>query len=209
VEAIETCGGKVAGLQAHTGSGILAPESWAETARFLAQVARRFQGVEVLDLGGGLGVVEKPGQRPLDLDRMNRSLLAVREEFPEYRLWLEPGRYLTAEAGVLLARAVQTKTKGRVHYIGLDAGMHSLIRPALYGSYHRILNLSRLGEKETVTADIVGPICETGDTLGRGRRIPPSVEGDIFLIAVAGAYGSAMSSDYNLRGRPREIPLDR
>jgi diaminopimelate decarboxylase/aspartate kinase len=96
-----------------------------------------------------------------------------------------------------------------VTYIGLDAGMHTLIRPALYGAYHRILNLSRLGEDEIMTANIVGPICETGDILGRGRRVPPTEEGDIFLIASAGAYGSAMSSEYNLRERPREVSLDR
>ncbi|MBD3869575.1 MAG: hypothetical protein IFK94_15755 [Acidobacteria bacterium] len=87
--------------------------------------------------------------------------------------------------------------------------MHTLIRPALYGSYHHIFNLSRLGEEENVTANIVGPICETGDMLGRGRRVSRTEAGDVFLIASAGAYGRAMSSEYNLRERPREVTLDR
>ena len=208
-EAVRACGGRVTGLHAHAGSGIRDGGSWAETARFLGQTAGRFQHVRVLDLGGGFGIVEKPGQRPLDLEELDRSLLAFRQAFPGYELWLEPGRFLVASAGVLLAQATQTKQKGEVHYIGLDAGMHTLIRPALYGAYHRIVNLTRLGEEESVTANIVGPICETGDMLGRGRRIAPTEAGEVFLIACAGAYGRAMSSDYNLRGRPRERTLDR
>jgi diaminopimelate decarboxylase/aspartate kinase len=118
---------------------------------------------------------------------------------PRFELWLEPGRFLVATAGVLLARVTQVKHKGEVTYVGLETGMNSLIRPALYGAYHPLVNLSRLGEPATWIAHVVGPICETGDILGRSRRLPPTAEGDVILIANAGAYGRVMSSRYNLR----------
>ena len=114
-------------------------------------------------------------------------------------LWLEPGRFVVAEAGVLLAKVTQLKAKGEVNYVGLDAGMNSLIRPALYGAYHSIVNLSRLTQRADHVAHIVGPICETGDTLGYQRRVAKPQEGDVFLIATAGAYGHSMASQYNLR----------
>ncbi len=120
---------------------------------------------------------------------------------------MEPGRYLVAEAGVLLARVTQTKRKGEIRYVGLATGMNSLIRPALYGAYHRIVNLSRLDQKTTMVADVVGPICETGDVLGHRRRLPETDGGDVFLIATAGAYGHAMSSHYNLRPPATEVLL--
>jgi len=114
-------------------------------------------------------------------------------------LWLEPGRYLVAQAGVLLARVNQTKRKRDKNFIGVDAGMNSLLRPALYGVYHEIVNLTRLEEPAVLVADVVGPICETGDVLGRDRHLPATRPGDVLLVATTGAYGRAMSSRYNLR----------
>jgi diaminopimelate decarboxylase/aspartate kinase len=102
---------------------------------------------------------------------------------------------------------VQVKRKGGVTYIGLETGMNSLIRPALYGAYHPIVNLSRLGEPATMLAHVVGPICETGDILGRSRRLAPAQEGDVLLIANGGAYGRVMSSRYNLREPAGEAML--
>jgi diaminopimelate decarboxylase/aspartate kinase len=94
-----------------------------------------------------------------------------------------------------------------VHYVGVDVGMNSLIRPALYDAYHEIANLSRLDATATELVQVVGPICESGDVLGNNRRLPPSQEGDVMLIAQAGAYGAAMASHYNLREPAREIVL--
>lgn len=196
---VSALGVRVVGLHAHSGSGIRAVDTWGETAVFLGDVAARFPTVEVLDLGGGLGVPERPGQSPLDLAALDASLGRFRAAHPRLRLWLEPGRYLAAAAGVLLARVVQLKSKGEVTFVGLETGMNSLIRPALYGAYHPIVNLSRLDEPATLLAHVVGPICETGDVLGRSRRLAPAAEGDVFLIANAGAYGRVMSSRYNLR----------
>ena len=201
---LERCGARVVGLHSHTGSGIRLAEAWSETAAFLGTVAERFPDLRMLDLGGGLGVPERPGQSPLDLSELDLSLRRFKEGFPGLQLWLEPGRFLVAQAGVLLARVVQVKRKGGVTYVGLETGMNSLIRPALYGAYHPIVNLTRLGEPATLIAHIVGPICETGDVLGRSRRIAPAREGDILLIANAGAYGRVMSSWYNMREPARE-----
>jgi diaminopimelate decarboxylase/aspartate kinase len=118
---------------------------------------------------------------------------------------MEPGRYLVAEAGVLLGRVTQLKRKGGVHYVGIDAGMNSLIRPALYEAWHEIVNLTRLDEAPGDLVQIVGPICETGDVIGNNRRLPSCAEGDVVLIAEAGAYGAVMASHYNLRAPAGEI----
>jgi diaminopimelate decarboxylase/aspartate kinase len=200
-------GARIVGLHAHTGSGNFAIENWLEVARTLAAVAGRFPEVAVLDLGGGLGVPDKASRAPVDLAALGAALAAFKAEHPRYALWLEPGRYLVAEAGVLLARVTQLKGKGEVRYVGVATGMNSLIRPALYGAHHEIVNLTRLGEPATETFEVVGPICESGDVLGHDRSLPPTREGDVLLIATAGAYGRAMSSRYNLREPAEELLL--
>jgi diaminopimelate decarboxylase/aspartate kinase len=205
---LDACGARVVGLHAHSGSGIRTPEAWSEVALFLAEAAERFPAVRVLDLGGGFGVPERPGQSPLDLAALGEQLRRFRAANPRFELWLEPGRFLVATAGVLLARVTQIKRKGEVTYVGLETGMNSLIRPALYGAYHPIFNLSRLAEPASWIAHVVGPICETGDILGRSRRLPATAEGDVVLIANAGAYGRVMSSHYNLRAPAGEALLD-
>jgi len=106
---------------------------------------------------------------------------------------------------VLLARVTQTKRKSGVQFVGIDAGMHTLLRPALYDAWHEIVNLTRLGEPSDGRWQVVGPICESGDILGRDRAMPRPVEGDVMLIANAGAYGASMSSRYNLREAVREV----
>ena len=120
-------------------------------------------------------------------------------------MWAEPGRYLVADAGVLLCCVTQLKRKGDVRYVGVDCGMNSLIRPALYGAHHDIVNLTRFGEPGTEVYNVVGPICESADVLGYERLLPPTREGDVLLVANAGAYGHAMSSSYNLREPAREV----
>ena len=206
--AAQDCGVKVIGLHAHAGSGIRTPDAWQETAKFLIRAADGFPDARILDLGGGLGVVEKPGRPPLDVAAVAESLSHVRRTHPRFELWMEPGRYFVAEAGVLVTKIVQTKTKGEVNYLGVDAGMNTFIRPALYGSWHEIANLTRFDEHAVETYHVVGPICETGDTLGYDRRLPPSEADDVLVLATAGAYGRTMSSDYNQRARAQEFLLD-
>ena len=201
------CGVEVVGIHAHSGSGVQEPDAWRAVAAQLIGVAQRFPAVTTIDLGGGLGVAEKPGDRPFDVERLNSLLEEVLSSYPQYRFWLEPGRYLVARAGVLLTHVTQVKGKRDMRYIGVGTGMNSLIRPALYGSYHEIVNLTRAGEAPSETATIVGPICETGDRLGTDRLLPPSQEGDVMLIANAGAYGHVMSSQYNRREVAAEVVI--
>jgi diaminopimelate decarboxylase/aspartate kinase len=206
-QLVAACGAEVVGLHAHTGSGILQADNWEDVAASLIAVCDHFPGVRILDLGGGLGIPENPGQKALDMPALDASLAAVRERLEGFELWLEPGRYVIAEAGVLVSTVTQTKGKGDVQYVGISTGMNSLIRPALYGAYHEITNISRVGEAATEIVNVVGPICETGDRLGSDRLLPPTREGDVLAIANAGAYGYVMSSRYNLREPAEEVVI--
>jgi len=200
-------GVRIVGLQAHVGSGIFDVTNWEHQARQLADIAQHFTDVKVIDVGGGLGVPERSDQPGVDLQKLDTLLLAVRAEHPNLEFWMEPGRYLVAAAGVLLARVTQLKSKGEVRYVGVATGMNSLIRPALYGAFHEIVNFTRADEHPTELVNVVGPICESADVLGHDRLLPPTREGDVLLIANAGAYGFAMSSHYNLRDPAVELYL--
>ena len=194
----------VKGLHAHTGSGILAAHEWQGRAEMLAEFAAKLKTVTVLNLGGGFGVPEHPHDRELDFATIDASLQATAQQF---ELWIEPGRYLTAAAGVLLAQVTQLKHKERVSFVGVNTGMNSLLRPALYDAYHEIFNLTRFDARAEKTVEVVGPICESADNFGHARRLPACQEGDVLLIANAGAYGAVMASHYNLRAPAREVVL--
>ncbi len=199
-KAAADAGARVIGLHAHMGSGIMDPGAWVPIAETLLDCLDQFPEARVLNLGGGLGVPRHAGDRGLDLAALDAGLARCRDRAPrELELWLEPGRYVVAPAGVLLARVTQIKGKGGARYVGVETGMNSLIRPALYGSYHEVCNLSRLERPATRLVNVVGPICESGDVLARDRMLPECREGDILLFANAGAYGRVMASWYNLR----------
>ncbi|MFI4914463.1 MAG: bifunctional aspartate kinase/diaminopimelate decarboxylase [Steroidobacterales bacterium] len=197
----------IVGLHAHTGSGVFDLDNWSENATLLMALARRFPEVRSIDVGGGLGVPDSHEQAPLNLERLDAVLRAARRARPELSLWLEPGRYLVAAAGVLLARVTQIKRKQDSCFVGVATGMNSLIRPALYGAWHEIVNLTRLDLPATELVNVVGPICESADFLGHDRLLPETHEGDVLLIANAGAYGHSMSSRYNLREPAVELLL--
>jgi diaminopimelate decarboxylase/aspartate kinase len=203
----KAAGVKIVGLHAHTGSGVFSVDNWQTVGDTLTALTRRFRDVRTVDLGGGLGVPERLGQQGVMLPEFGATLAALKAAHPKLALWIEPGRYLVSEAGVLLAQVTQLKGKAEVHYVGVATGMNSLIRPALYGAHHEILNLSRLDDAATEVVNVVGPICESGDQLGVDRLLPPTEEGDILLIATAGAYGRAMSSRYNLRDPAPEFVI--
>ena len=196
---------KVIGLHAHSGSGILDHQNWPRIAEYLGSCLNIFPDAHIINVGGGLGIRENPGDVGLDLPALNTALLHFKEKHPNIQLWMEPGRYLVAHCGVLLAKVTQTKWKGQRGYIGIETGMNSLIRPALYGAWHNIVNLSKLDEETEFTSTIVGPMCETGDILGVDRKMPQTTAGDIILIANTGAYGAVMSSHYNLREPAKEL----
>jgi diaminopimelate decarboxylase/aspartate kinase len=202
---VAAAGTRVIGLHAHTGSGVFEVRNWQEVGQLLGDLAKRFPHVRAIDLGGGLGVPEKPGQVPVDLAALQGVVDGLRARFPQLALWIEPGRFLVAQGGVLVTTVTQLKGKGAVQYIGVATGMNSLIRPALYGSHHDIVNLTKCGETGTEVYNVVGPICESADYLGHERLLPQTREGDVLLVANAGAYGHAMSSWYNLREPAREV----
>ena len=199
---------RVTGLHAHTGSGVFTIDNWTETGALLGELAGRFPAVKVVDLGGGLGVPEQIGHSEVDLGALDRGVAGLIKAFPHLEFWMEPGRWLVAKAGVLVANVTQLKGKGDVQYVGIATGMNSLIRPALYGAHHDIRNLTRLDEAMSRRVNVVGPICESADQLGADRWLPDTQEGDVLLIATCGAYGYAMASNYNLRPPAAEFMID-
>jgi diaminopimelate decarboxylase/aspartate kinase len=208
VALTQSVGARVTGLHAHTGSGIFNVANWTETGVLLADLAARFPQVCVVDLGGGIGVPEQLGHGEMDLAALDRGVAELARKFPHIEFWMEPGRFLVAKAGVLVAVVTQLKGKGDVQYVGIATGMNSLIRPALYGSHHDIRNLTRLEEPMSHRVNVVGPICESADQLGADRWLPLTREGDVLLIATCGAYGYAMASNYNLRPPAAEFILE-
>jgi diaminopimelate decarboxylase/aspartate kinase len=207
IEAAARHGARVVGLHAHVGSGILDPAVWAATGDLLGVLRDAVPDLRWIDVGGGFGVVERPGQDPLDLARVEAGLATLRSGLGEIELRVEPGRYLVSECGVLLAPVTQVRRKGGVRFVGVATGMNSLLRPALYGAWHAIHNLTRLGDPPVEYAHVVGPICETGDVLGRDRLLPRTEPGDVLLIENCGAYGAVMASSYNLRAPAEEVVL--
>jgi diaminopimelate decarboxylase/aspartate kinase len=209
LEAVRAAGARIAVLHAHVGSGITDVTHWPEVYAQLAELAEQIGGVSAIDVGGGLGIAYEPDGEAFDVQAFARAMAQIKAAWPQYALWIEPGRYLVAESGVLLARATQVSEKLGLRRVGLDAGMNALLRPALYEAWHEIANLSRDDDGPTLDFDVVGPICETGDVLGRRRALPAATsEGDILVVADAGAYGFTMASQYNLRALPQEEVLD-
>jgi bifunctional diaminopimelate decarboxylase / aspartate kinase len=201
-------GVRVVGLHAHSGSGILDVANWTETGGLLAQLAEHFSDVAVVDLGGGIGVPEQAGQSGIDLAALDSGVAHLKRRFPRIEFWMEPGRFVVARAGVLVAVVTQLKRKGEMRYVGIATGMNSLIRPALYGAHHDIRNLSRIEAPLTDKVTVVGPICESADQLGSDRWLPATEEGDVLLIANCGAYGYAMGSHYNRRAPAAEFVIE-
>ena len=196
------------GIQCHIGSQVTAVAPYAQAAASVAAVLQKLTAkgirLELLDVGGGFGITYENEPR-LDLDRLARALKTL-PEGP--RLLLEPGRYLVADAGVLLTRVLYEKTTSRRTFVIVDAAMNDLARPALYGAHHPIEPARpRSGPRRLV--DVVGPVCESGDFLGRGRKLPPLRQGDVLAVMKAGAYGFAMSSQYNSRPRAAEVLVTR
>ncbi len=196
------------GIHAHAGSGISGDDLTAhrELVRRMGDLAREVGPLEFVDVGGGFGVPYRADEPPLDLDAVAE---ATREALGDVdaRLAVEPGRYVVADAGVLLTRVNTVKTTPDVTVAGVDAGMTTLLRPALYDAYHEIRNLSASG-RESISVTVAGPICETGDVLCEDRTMPRPERGDLLAVGNAGAYGYEMASTYNSRPRPPEITLE-
>ena len=200
---------RISGIHAHLGSGIDTTAHWREVYAELAGFADNVGTVDTIDIGGGLPIPYKPDAEAFDLIAWAEGLAGIKAAYPRYALAIEPGRYLVAECGALLAHVTQVVDKQGIRRVGLDAGMNALMRPALYEAYHGIHNLTRLDELSDTPCDVVGPICESGDVFGSQRMLPAATrEDDVVLVADAGAYGFVMANRYNLRALPREDVMD-
>ena len=198
-------GVRISGLHAHLGSGIDDPRHWREVYANLAGLADNVGTVETIDIGGGLPIPYTPDAPDFDLALWRAGLDEIKAAYPRFGLAIEPGRYLVAQCGALLLTVTQVVEKDGVRRAGADGGMNALVRPAMYEAYHGIHNLSRFNDTQAIAFDVVGPICETGDVLGQRRLLPAATaEGDVLLVADAGAYGMAMANTYNLRALPAE-----
>jgi diaminopimelate decarboxylase len=200
----------VVGLHAHVGSQITTMEPLARAARALVDLGRQLAidgtSIEHLDIGGGLGVSYDGSPVPGAAEYAAAVLPVLRESGLE--IVLEPGRHIMAPAGALLTRVVDVKSAGPDRlFVVMDAGMTELIRPMMYNAFHRIEPVIHT-DAPAQAADIVGPLCESSDTLGRGRTIPRPRVGDLFAVLDTGAYGSVMASNYNRRLLPAEVLVE-
>ncbi len=200
----------VVGVHCHIGSQILDVSPYEEAVSKVMDLCDDLirEGFEIrcVDIGGGLGIKYRPEDReptPGDLAKAVRPHLSRLD----LQVILEPGRSIVGNAGLLIAEVLFVKNKGHKHFIIVDAGMNDLIRPSIYDAYHHIVPVEDRDENYVI-ADIVGPICETGDFLAKDRRIRDLRRGDLIAVLSAGAYGFSMASHYNVRPRPAEVLVE-
>jgi len=197
------------GIHAHVGSGFYTPEEFMSSVQVVLSEAESFPNLQFVDFGGGFGIPYRPEESHIDLNTFGEKVQEELKKFAlkngkEIEMRIEPGRFLVCESTVLLGRATTRKNQSTRNFIGIDTGMHHLIRPAMYGAYHHISNVSRPGEEKEVI-DVVGNVCESSDIFRREVEIEQVREGDLLAIHDAGAYGSVMSSNYNLHGFAPEV----
>jgi diaminopimelate decarboxylase len=198
------------GISCHIGSQILDPKPIFEAVDKVLALAAELRGhghpIRRLDLGGGLGVAYREGeQAPVIGDFVRGMDARLRES--GLRIEVEPGRSIVGPAGVLLTRVLYRKCNGSKQFVIVDAAMNDLLRPSLYRAHHDIVPV-RKSSLPRITADVVGPVCETGDFLARDREMADSMPGDYLAVMTAGAYGFALSSNYNSRPRAAEALVE-
>src|SRR5207245_959735 len=214
---VEDSGRKVVGLHAHIGSGIDELGPLIESARRLLQLSTDFSNLRWLNFGGGISVPYRPGEPEFPIDEYGAELTRVADRMLRARdltAILEPGRYVVAQSGLLIARVTAKRISGGLWWLGCDTGFNHLVRPSKYGAYHHIVNVSRDsgGSEEYVVA---GNLCESGDVFTRdedGDVAPRNMDrceiGDLIAFLDTGAYGFSMASHYNARLLPPEILVD-
>ncbi|HLF29106.1 MAG TPA: diaminopimelate decarboxylase [Anaerolineae bacterium] len=197
----------LAGLHIHIGSQLASPQATVAAVRTALTLIERYR-LPMLDIGGGFPVDYHPGDSiPLPEPSAFAEALTPWLRDRGLELLIEPGRSIVADAGLLLTRVLNVKQRAGRQIVVVDAGMNDLLRPALYDAYHPIVPLDP-GPGEPVATDVVGPVCESADAFARDRALPPLKRGDLLAITHAGAYGMAMSSNYNSRPRPAEVLID-
>jgi diaminopimelate decarboxylase len=201
---------RLATLAMHLGSQLSDPEPFRQGISRLLELAAQVQAtgrpaLEVIDIGGGLGI--RYGSEPaMDPHRFAAAVVPVLAA-TGYTVYLEPGRFLVGSAGVLVTEVLYRKHSGGKEFVVVDAGMNDLVRPSHYQAYHEIVSLEANG-RPPLRADVVGPVCETGDFLALDREVPDVAAGDYLAVLGAGAYGFVMASNYNSRPRPAEVMVD-
>ncbi|MDW5562271.1 MAG: diaminopimelate decarboxylase [Methanomassiliicoccus sp.] len=209
-EAIQL-GFRPKGLHCHIGAGVQVVEPFVQATEVLVSIVQRLEKelslhLDFVDIGGGIGIPYHPEDHAMDLDLLAEKITSlVKSGTSAKTIVLEPGRYIIADATVLLTTVVDVKETPDKNYAGVDAGMNTLVRPAFYGSFHHVAVANKFDQPGEVTYDIVGPICESGDHLAKDRLLPKVEEGDVIGVYDAGAYGFSMSSNYNMRPLPREV----
>jgi diaminopimelate decarboxylase len=197
-------------LAMHLGSQLADTEPFRQGIGHLLELAEQLRAtgahaIEVVDIGGGLAI-RYADELPMDPVTFAEAVVPLLAP-TGYTAYLEPGRFLVGSAGVLLTEVLYRKHSGGKEFVVVDAGMNDLVRPSHYQAYHEIVELEA-SERPTVRADVVGPVCETGDFLALGRILPDVAAGERLAVLGAGAYGFVMASNYNSRPRPAEVVVD-
>lgn len=201
---------KIRGLHQHIGSGILDADTLWKAISVMLSTSLQFDELHFINLGGGLGIPYKRGESGLPMDEFATKIVAPLQSFIEQhpaknlQIWFEPGRYFTAECGVLLATVNTIKPTAQITFAGVDSGMNHLVRPAMYAAYHEVVNLSN-PDGPLQEYDIVGNICESADFFAKGRMVQQLREGDVVAVLDTGAYGMSMANSYNMRSFPAEV----
>lgn len=207
------------GIHMMTGSNVRDPDYFAEITGKLLEIAGEIRSeldieFEFVDIGGGLGIPYKPGDEPLDVEETAEKVMDAFEKGVEEHglgnpeLRIEPGRFLTAESGVLLTRVTGVRTKQDRTFIGTDTGMHHMIRPMLFDAHHEILMANEPERPVEGEKTVVGLVCSSTDVIAEQRSLPSVEKGEILAIMNAGAYGFSMASHWNTRPLPAEIMVE-
>lgn len=196
----------ICGLHIHIGSQITNATPFIKAIKkvieFLESLRSQRIDIEYLDIGGGMGIIYKD-ENPQTAQNYADAILPYLEK-TRLKIVMEPGRFIVGNAGIFVTKVLYLKDNGFKKFLIVDGGMNDLIRPSLYGAYHEIVPV-KMGKVKTIEVDVVGPICESGDFLGKGRQLPALKKNDLLAVMSAGAYGYVMSSNYNVRCRVPEV----
>ena len=198
------------GLHVHIGSQIMKPAAYVKSLKRVAELTeilrRDGHKIDTVNLGGGFGVDYEHGSQPLDVAALAKTVAPLLRRL-DVELILEPGRSIAATAGFFLTKVLYVKPGEDKNFAIVDGAMNDLLRPVLYGAYHRIELVGPRRKGRRLSYDVVGPVCESGDFLGKSRKLPVLKGGDLLLLYDAGAYGMVMASNYNSRPRPPEVMI--
>ncbi|MDR2666141.1 MAG: diaminopimelate decarboxylase [Endomicrobium sp.] len=199
----------VLGIHSHIGSQILDIKPFKVAAQKIKKIIDDLEkngiGLEYINCGGGLGIKYSKDQKAPSPDQLMSELFSVFDK--DKKFIFEPGRSIIANAGYLLVKVIYRKFSGGKNFLITDAGMNDLMRPTLYEAYHEVMPIKKINTKKVKT-DVVGPICESGDFIGKDRMLPVLAQGEYVLVTCVGAYGAAMSSEYNSRPLLAEVLVD-